>query len=412
MSSDSRTVAAPAVIVGRYRIVTLIAHGGMGSLYLARDPAIDRTIALKLLQKGFDDESARERFAREARAAGRLRHPNIVTVFDVGEHDDQPFIAMEYVPGETLDQLIRRRTPLSIANRLLIVEDICSGLQFAHNEGIVHRDIKPANVILDIAGTIKILDFGLAHAPDSGITRAGDQLGTLNYMSPEQVLGAHLDHRSDIYSVGALAYELISYQKAFPGTVRDGTMYRILSSDPVPLATLVTDLDPEVARIVERAMRKEADQRYQSLDDMREDFAAVRRRLEESDAVPALDVEARPAVDSRSASTDGESPLTPMPVRQSRARALAGIARDSTPVVREELASSAPTLGSSPASEPTPPAAAVRRGSRRLVIAGAIVAALFVGLAAAYSRYASSNGRPTASAAAGPPETLLAPAAA
>jgi len=410
MSSDSRTIAAPAVIVGRYRIVTLIAHGGMGSLYLARDPAIDRTIALKLLQKGFDDESARERFAREARAAGRLRHPNIVTVFDVGEHDDQPFIAMEYVPGETLDQLIRRRTPLSIANRLLILEDICSGLQFAHTEGIVHRDIKPANVILDIAGTIKILDFGLAHAPDSGITRAGDQLGTLNYMSPEQVLGAHLDHRSDIYSVGALGYELISYQRAFPGTVRDGTMYRILNSDPAPLADLVPGLDPEVARIVERAMRKQADQRYQSLDDMREDLVTVRRRLEESDTGPPPDLDALTIIDPRSAA-DSSAALTPMPVRQSRARALAGVARDSTPVV-QELASSAPTLlGSSPANEPTPPAGAVRRGSRRLAIAGAIVAALFVVLAAAYSRSASSNGRLTAGATPSSPETLSAPVA-
>jgi serine/threonine protein kinase len=410
MSSDSRTTASPAVIVGRYRVVSLIAHGGMGSLYLARDPAIDRTIALKLLQKGFDDESARERFAREARAAGRLRHPNIVTVFDVGEHDDQPFIAMEYVPGETLDQLIRRRTPLSIANRLLILEDICSGLQFAHTEGIVHRDIKPANVILDIAGTIKILDFGLAHAPDSGITRAGDQLGTLNYMSPEQVLGAHLDHRSDIYSVGALAYELISYQKAFPGTVRDGTMYRILNSDPAPLATLVPDLDPEVARIVERAMRKEADHRYQSLDDMREDIATVRRRLEGSDTLPAADVDGLTTVEPRSAA-ESSSPLTPNPIRLSRARALAGVARDSTPAAREELASSAPTLGSASANELRPHDAAARPGSRRLAIAGAIAAAVLVGLAALYSGYASSNGRLTASDTAKPPTTPSAPAA-
>src|SRR4030095_12268972 len=124
----------------------------------------------------------------------------------------------------------------------------------------------------------------------------------------------HLDHRSDVYAVGALAYELISYQRAFPGTVRDGTMYRILNSDPVPLATLVPVLDPEVARIIERAMRKEADQRYQSLDAMREDLATVRRRLEASDAVPALDADARPAVEARSASPDGDSPLTPMPV--------------------------------------------------------------------------------------------------
>ena len=410
MSTDSRTTASPAVIVGRYRVVTLIAHGGMGSLYLARDPAIDRTIALKLLQKGFDDESARERFAREARAAGRLRHPNIVTVFDVGEHDDQPFIAMEYVPGETLDQLIRRRTPLSIANRLLILEDVCSGLHFAHTEGIIHRDIKPANVILDIAGTIKILDFGLAHAPDSGITRAGDQLGTLNYMSPEQVLGAHLDHRSDVYAVGALGYELISYQRAFPGTVRDGTMYRILNSDPAPLAALVPDLDPEVARIVERAMRKEADHRYQSLDDMREDIATVRRRLEGIDTPPAPDVDGLTTVEPRSAAESG-SPLTPNPVRQSRARALAGVARDSTPVAREELASSAPTLGSASASEPRLHDAAVRRGSRRLVIAGAIAAAVLMGLAALYSGYASTNGRFTASDTSKPPTTPSVPAA-
>jgi serine/threonine protein kinase len=410
MSTDSRTMASPAVVVGRYRIATLIAHGGMGSLYLARDPAIDRTIALKLLPKGFDDESARERFAREARAAGRLRHPNIVTVFDVGEHDNQPFIAMEYVPGETLDQLIRRRTPLSITNRLLIIEDVCSGLHFAHTEGIIHRDIKPANVILDIAGTIKILDFGLAHAPDSGITRAGDQLGTLNYMSPEQVLGAHLDHRSDVYAVGALAYELISYQRAFPGTVRDGTMYRILNSDPAPLAALVPDLDPEVARIVERAMRKEADQRYQSLDDLREELAKVRRRLEESDTATAPDVAALTTVEPRNAA-EGSSPHTPMPVRQPRARALAGVARDSTPVVREELGSSAPTLGSASAIEPRPPEAAVRRGSRRLAIAGAIAAAVLVSLTAAYSRYVSSNGRLTAGDTAKAPETLSAPAA-
>src|SRR6266536_2086342 len=319
MSSESRTTASPAIIVGRYRVVTLIAHGGMGSLYLARDPALDRTIAIKLLQKGFDDEAARERFAREARA-GRLRHPNIVTVFDVGEHDNRPFIAMEYVPGETLDQLIRRRTPLSIANRLLILEDLCSGLQFAHAEGIVHRDIKPANVILDVAGTIKILDFGLAHAPDSGITRAGDQLGTLNYMSPEQVLGAHLDHRADVYSVGALAYELISYQRAFPGTMQDGTMYRILNGEPTPLAVLMPDLDSDIAQIVERAMRKEAGQRYQSLDDMREELANVRRRLEGSEAVPVLDVDPGTGVESRGAPLGGDSAHTPMPVRPSRAR--------------------------------------------------------------------------------------------
>jgi serine/threonine protein kinase len=213
--SDPPTTASLATTIGRYHVVQLIAHGGMGSLYLARDPTIDRLIAIKLLQERFDDEAARERFAREARATGGLRHPNIVTVFDVGEHDKRPFIAMEYVPGETLAQLLRRRAPLSINERLAILEDLCAGLHFAHSAGIVHRDIKPANVMLDVSGTLKILDFGLARASDSGITKSGDQLGTLNYMSPEQVVGGHLDHRSDVYAVGAVAYELMSRRKAF-----------------------------------------------------------------------------------------------------------------------------------------------------------------------------------------------------
>ena len=181
-------------------------------------------------------------------------------------------------------------------------------------------------------------------------------------------------------------------------------MYRILNSDPAPLAALVPDLDPEVARIVERAMRKEADQRYQSLDDMREDLATVRRRLEGSDTAPAADVDDLTTVEPRSAAA-GSSPLTPMPVRHSRARALAGVARDSTPVVREELASSAPTLGSASANELRPPEAAVRRGSRRLAIAGAIAAP------SGWSdrcvlRSASSNGRLAASDTARPPETF------
>ena len=408
MSSDSRTTALPAIVVGRYRIVTLIAHGGMGSLYLARDPAIDRTIALKLLQKGFDDEAARERFAREARAAGRLRHPNIVTVFDVGEHDHQPFIAMEYVPGETLDQLIRRRTPLSIANRLLILEDLCSGLHFAHTEGVVHRDIKPANVILDVAGTIKILDFGLARASDSAITRAGDQLGTLNYMSPEQVLGAHLDHRSDIYSVGALAYELISYERAFPGTVQDGTMYRILNTQPKPLITLVPDLDPDIARTIERAMSKEPEQRYQNLDDMREEFAIVRRRLESAETASRHDVGADGATESASVK-DSVRALSPLPARPSRARALAGVARDSAPYIPDGPESSAATLGRSSAAVSTPRTVLKPRGAKGLVIASAAVVLFVAGLAFVIYRGSQSN-RPVAPSGAATSPTAVATA--
>ena len=264
--------------VGRYHVSRLIAHGGMGSLYLARDPAIDRLVAIKLLKDGFD-EDVRERFAREARATGRLRHPNIVTVFDVGEHENRPFIAMEYVPGETLAQLISRRAQVRVVEKLAILEDLCAGLHYAHEEGIVHRDIKPANVILDTSGALKILDFGIARAGESAITQAGDFVGTLNYMSPEQLVGENVNHRTDVYAVGALAYELLSYQRAFPGTIQDGALFRILNATLPPLGSLVPGIDPEIAEIVERAMAREPDERYQDLAELHEDLGTVRNRL-------------------------------------------------------------------------------------------------------------------------------------
>ena len=401
--SEPHNPASPAATIGRYRVVRLIAHGGMGSLYLARDPAIDRVIAIKLLQEGFDDEAARERFAREARATGGLRHPNIVTVFDVGEHQNRPFIAMEFVPGETLEQLIRRRAPLSMADRLTILEDVCAGLHFAHTGGILHRDIKPANVILDVSGTVKILDFGLARASDSGITRAGDQLGTLNYMSPEQVIGSRLDHRSDVYAVGVLAYELISYEKAFPGTIHDGTMYRILNSIVTPLDTVMPGVDPEIPKIVERAMLKEPDRRYQNLDLLREDFAALRNRL--GDLEPAaIDADAPTALEP-----GGASPLTPMPGRRARARALAGVARDSSPLMQEAPASSAGTYAPGSAGELTVPTAG-RRKTRHLATAGAVAAAFLLILAIAFYRSAApAPPQSPASAAPQPPAQASAP---
>ncbi|HEX7779705.1 MAG TPA: serine/threonine-protein kinase, partial [Vicinamibacterales bacterium] len=273
----------PPTVVGRYHVERLIAHGGMGSLYLARDPAIDRLVVIKLLREGFDDAAARERFAREARAAGRLQHPNIVTIFDVGEHDARPYIAMEYVAGETLAQLIRRRGVGRMWERLAILEDLCVGLHYAHAAGIVHRDIKPANVMRDSTGMLKILDFGIARAAGGGLTREGDVVGTLNYMSPEQLAGETVDHRTDIYSVGALGYELITTQMAFPGTVQTGVLFKILNGEPVPIETLVPGIDADVSAAINRAMAKAPEARYQDLERMREDLSRVRIRLLETD---------------------------------------------------------------------------------------------------------------------------------
>jgi serine/threonine protein kinase len=146
--------STPTGFIGRYQVLEKIGEGGMGSLYLARDPAIDRLVAIKLLRRGFDTESLRERFAREARAAGRLRHPNIVTIFDVGEHDGDPFIAMEFLAGETLGELIRHGAGLSLSRRLKLLEELCDGLAYAHRAGLVHRDVKPANLMVDAEGVL------------------------------------------------------------------------------------------------------------------------------------------------------------------------------------------------------------------------------------------------------------------
>ena len=206
--------------IGRYAIVRSLGEGGMGAVYLARDPAIDRPVAIKLLREGFAGGQARERFLREAQAIGRLHHPNIVTVFDFGEHDGEPFIAMEYVEGRTLAQLAARHE-VTRSRALKLVDELCAGLHYAHRAGIVHRDIKPANIMVDADGTVRILDFGLARGIAVGAsfsgTESGVVVGTLNYMSPEQLAAGNIDHRSDIFAVGAVFYELLSGRQAFPG---------------------------------------------------------------------------------------------------------------------------------------------------------------------------------------------------
>jgi eukaryotic-like serine/threonine-protein kinase len=301
-------MTVPPTVVGRYHIERLIAHGGMGSVYLARDPAIDRQVVIKLLKEGFDDAGVRERFAREARSAGRLQHPNIVTVFDVGEHEERPFIAMEYVQGQTLLEFIRQRGVIRTWEKLAIVEEVCAGLHYAHTVGIVHRDIKPANVMRLESGTVKILDFGVARASAGPITRAGDVVGTLNYMSPEQLTGAPVDHRTDVYAVGALAYELVTHRMAFPGTIDTGVLHKILTSSHVPIEDLVPGIDPDIAAIVERAMARELDARYQNLEELRQDVAVVRTRLLETmdDVAEPLDPEAETRIDSGRIASSGQ----------------------------------------------------------------------------------------------------------
>jgi len=178
-------VSSHPVQIGPYKILKRLGAGGMGDLYLARDSRLGRQVAIKLLREETDSEGPRDRLLHEARAAASVHHPNAVTIFDVGEHDHQPFIAMEYLVGETLEELIRQKAPLALPRKLEIMRDVCSGVAAMHRAGLIHRDLKPSNIMVGDDGVVKILDFGVARAIGSP-GRPGTIIGTLSYMSPEQ----------------------------------------------------------------------------------------------------------------------------------------------------------------------------------------------------------------------------------
>ena len=286
--------------VAKYEIERPLKQGGMGALYLGFDPELERQVAIKVLRDDLKGEEPRARFVREARAAAGLRHPNIVTIYDFGLDGGHPYIAMEYIPGHSLAEIIAQRVPLSIPRRLGIVEDLCTAVGYAHRRQIVHRDIKPGNVMLDADGSVKVLDFGLARTADSALTREGIVMGTLNYMSPEQLSGDAMDHRSDIFAVGAVLYELLAFRQAFGGGVSDGVIVKILQREPDPLPPLAGDVDADVAAVVGRALRKDPSGRYPDLFAMRADLVAVRTRLERAETQPiaraalVVDAVARP----------------------------------------------------------------------------------------------------------------------
>ena len=272
--------------IGRYQIKSRVGRGGMGDLYLAFDPNTSRLVALKLLNATLDSTEMRERFAREARALAALNHPNIVNIYDTGEYDDSPFIVMEYIRGETLAEMIKRRAPLSISRKLKLMAELCAGLAQAHESGIIHRDIKPANLMVDQQGRLKILDFGIARVAEENRTRLGLALtqvnmmiGTPGYMAPEQIEGRPFDHRVDIFAVGAVCYELLSYGGAFSGTNTRQIGRGVMTNRPAPLSSVVPGLDPEVDEIVFRALKRDPDKRYPDAATLQKAFERVSARL-------------------------------------------------------------------------------------------------------------------------------------
>ena len=204
--------------IGKYKILGQIGEGAMGVVYRALDPVLNRPVAIKVMSDALArDTDLRGRFLREAQSAGSLQHPNIITIYDFGEVDGHPFIAMEFVEGADLNELLEQKTPMTLVEKLDVLIDVLNGLAFAHKRGIVHRDIKPGNIRIDGDGRARVMDFGIAHLNSSTMTRTGVMVGTPAYMSPEQITGGDVSPASDLFAVGAVMYELLVGVQAFRG---------------------------------------------------------------------------------------------------------------------------------------------------------------------------------------------------
>jgi serine/threonine-protein kinase len=266
--------------VGHYQILDKIGAGGMGEVYLARDATLNRKVALKFLPTHLaQDPEVRARFTREAQAAAGLDHPNIVTVHEVGEFQGRPYFAMQYVKGQTLRH-VARREPLPLGKIPGLAAQIADGLARAHEAGLIHRDIKSANIILDTDQRPRILDFGLAAVPGGEmLTQVGTTLGTAAYMSPEQARGRQVDHRSDLFSLGVVLYELIAGRLPFEDENINVVLNRIATEEPEPLARYKTGVPADLQRIVTRCMAKDPAERYQSAADLAADLRMAGRAM-------------------------------------------------------------------------------------------------------------------------------------
>lgn len=278
--------------IGRYQILERVGRGGMGVLYRGFDPVLDREVAVKVMLADFSDdtEQMRPRFYREAKAAAKLQHRNIVTVFEFAEENNQPHIVMEFLRGSPLNARMTELPALTLVDKLDIVAQLCSGLGYAHSQGVVHRDVKPANVFLLADGSVKLLDFGIAKLATSTLTQQGDVLGSAPYMSPEQVSGNQkLDGRSDVWSTGVLLYELLSGRRPFEGDALTTVIVGILQKEPPSLDGLAPGLPPQLVAAVARALEKDPERRTPKAEELGRELQFIRQSLLAAGELPPMD---------------------------------------------------------------------------------------------------------------------------
>ena len=286
---SAEAVSAPPMI-GKYQVIDELGRGGMGVIYKAFDPGIGRTVALKLMSEQLArDAEFRERFLREARGVGILQHPNIVTIHELGEWQGAPFIAMEFLQGRSLEDILQQEkaaTPLE--KRLEIVTQVCRGLDYAHARGIVHRDIKPANVMVTTDGVAKVVDFGIARLADQKLTNTGHVLGTVSYMSPEQLQGKALDGRSDIFAVGVMLFEALTSVLPFAAEDTGSAITNTLYRQPPSLANFLANYPKGLDAVLAKCLAKDPAERFQTAGELADRLAQVRQEIQQSQAQPTV----------------------------------------------------------------------------------------------------------------------------
>ena len=270
--------------LGKYELHTLLGEGAMGIVWKSYDTVLRRYVALKLLSSSFrKTKDMQERFLREARAAGAIQHTNIVTVYDLGEAEGQLYIAMELVEGRDLSDMIALRDPLALERKLDITIEVLTGLHFAHQRGVIHRDVKPSNVRVMTDGRVKIMDFGIARLQKSDATGSGAIVGTPTYMAPEQITNGAITPATDVFSVGCMLYELLTYQRPFEAESVHGVLYQVLTTDPRPLRNVAPSIPAALERVVAKAMNKVPHERYESAGQMGNALQGIRSALSGAD---------------------------------------------------------------------------------------------------------------------------------